>query len=76
RPWFRVSAGVRLWALPEPNSAAEGIIVIAGAGMGWQRIQHFDIPAADHGVVGLQRSDEMRDDIEHVMAPSLLTVTL
>src|ERR1700741_4194256 len=76
RPWFRASAGVRLRALPEPKSAAESVIVIAGAGMGRQRIQHFDVAAPDHGVVGLQRSDEMRDDIEYVTAPFLLAVTL
>src|SRR5262245_41824743 len=76
RARFRARAGVPTRGLPQPKSAAEGIFVVAGAGMGRQRIQQLDVAAADHGVVGLKRGDEMPDDIENVMAPFLLAVTL
>src|SRR5260370_33392132 len=51
-PWSRRHAGVRLSALPQPESAGEGIVVVAGARTGRQPAELFDVASTDDGIIG------------------------
>src|SRR5262249_56303932 len=62
--------------LPQPESASEGIVVVAGARTGGQRIELFDVASADDRIVGFERGNEACHDIGNVAAPLLLAVLL
>src|SRR5262249_58885729 len=74
--WFRRQARVCASALPQPKSASEGIIVVAGARTGRQRVEFFDVASPNDRIVGLECGNEACHDIGDVAAPLLLAVLL
>src|SRR5262249_53222839 len=58
--------------LPQPKSAAKGIVVLSSASVRRQRLQLMDVAASEHCVFGFKRRDEAVYDVGNFAPPFLL----
>ena len=62
--------------LPQPKSAAKGIVVVSGTTVRRQRLQLTDVAPSEHCVFGFQRRDKAGHDVSNVAPPFLLAAAV
>src|SRR5262249_20354611 len=74
--WTRAGAREGSVLLPQPKSAAKGIVIVSSASVRRQRLQLTDVASTDHDGIGLERGKEACHNVGNVAPPFLLAAAV